>query len=407
MKNSTPRFFYGYTMVAIGFCMMAALWGAFGAFGVFFKPMLEDLGWTRAMTASAYSFSWVIQGMTAIAMGRLNDKLGPRITMTLGGVLLGMGYWLMSQTNTLWQFFLFYGVIVGVGMGAAFVPITSTIARWFLARRSLMMGITMAGGGMGTLLTPPIANQLVASLGWRISYLILGIAVMIVILVAAQFLKRDPSKMGLKPYGIDKSGEQEMTVEVRSLSLREAVVTSQFWLFTGLSFCLGFSAYTIIVHIVPHMIDLGVSDAIAASLLSTVGIGAIAGRLMLGTLADRIGNRNGTAIGFIIMAVAVLPLAGATQLWVIYVLIALFGIAWAAGVTHPPLIADLFGLGAHGVVLGLTTVGYTIGAAVGPVLGGYIFDVTGSYNLAFILSGILGIVGLVLAMLIKPLKDKM
>ncbi len=405
MKNSSTGLFYGYVMVAIGFCLMTTFWGSLTAFGVFFKPMLEEFGWTRAMTASAYSLSWILQGLTAIAMGKLNDKFGPRLTITIGGVLVGLGYLLMSQMDALWKFFLFYGVIIGIGMGTGFVPVTSTIARWFFARRGLMMGIVMAGGGMGTLLVPPVASQLVASYGWRVSYLIMGGAVLIIILVAAQFLRRDPSKMGLQPYGQNRSGEQEMRMEARSLSLREAVITRQFWMFSGLSFCLGFSAYVVIVHIVPHMLDLGASDAVAASLLSTAGVGTIPGRLLLGILGDRIGNRNTAAIGFIIMAVALFPLAAAKQLWLLYIIAVIFGVAFAAGVTHPPLIADLFGLGAHGVLLGLTTIGYTIGAAVGPVVGGYIFDVAHSYQAAFVLSGFLAVIGLILTMLIKTSRE--
>jgi len=182
------KLFYGYIIVAAGFLIMTVMWGTYYSFGIFFEPVLKEFGWTRAATAGAFSLSLVLTGFFAIVMGRLNDRFGPRKVITACALLLGAGYILMSQISALWELYLFYGLILGIGLGGAFVPVASTISRWFIRRRSLMTGITASGIGVGTFLMPPIANWLISSYGWRTSYIIIGAAaVVLIIIVIAMF----------------------------------------------------------------------------------------------------------------------------------------------------------------------------------------------------------------------------
>ena len=141
-----------------GFIILVSMYGTLYSFGVFLKPMLGELGWTRAMTSGAYSLCFLLSGVVAIAAGRLNDKFGPKAVLSCAGFLLGVGYFLMARITTPWELYLYYGVIVGVGMGGGIAPSLSTVAKWFVKKRGLMTGITVAGTATGTLVTPLIAN---------------------------------------------------------------------------------------------------------------------------------------------------------------------------------------------------------------------------------------------------------
>ncbi len=391
-------------MVAAAFLIMVLMLGVLNTFGVFFKPMLTDLGWTRAVTSGAFSVSWIIQGLLAIAVGRLNDRLGPRIVISVCGCILGLGFLLMSQTSALWQLYLFYGVIIGTGMSGSFVPLTSTVARWFVKRRGVMTGIVVAGSGAGGLIAPPLANWLISIYDWRMSYIILGGIALVAVILVAQFLRRDPAQMGLTPYGESKE-ETELNGGTKAFSLREAASVRQFWLVVGTYICLGFAMFTIFVHIVPHATDLGFSAATAASILAAAGGAGVIGRLLLGGVADRIGNKRVFIIGFVLMAASLFWLITARETWMLYLLAAVFGFATGGcAVSSSPLVAELFGLRSHGLILGVINLGYCIGAAAGPFLAGYVFDVTGSYNVAFLVCAVASVLGLILSSVLKPTK---
>jgi len=156
-----PKLFYGYVVVVSGFFVLLVSFGFFSSFGVFFKPMLADFGWTRAPTSGAFAVSFVVQGILGTIMGSLTDRFGSRILVTLCGIVTALGYMLMSQISNIGQLYLFYGFIIGAGMGGIFVPLVSTTARWFIKRRSLMTGIVLAGLGAGAFITPPLTNWLI------------------------------------------------------------------------------------------------------------------------------------------------------------------------------------------------------------------------------------------------------
>ncbi|NNG08266.1 MAG: MFS transporter, partial [Desulfobacteraceae bacterium] len=222
-REDEKGIFYGYLVVAAAFLIMVVMWAVFYAFGVFFRPILNEFGWTRAMTSGAFSLSSISMGLLGIAMGGLNDKFGPRIVMSVCGLLLGIGYLLMSQLEALWQLYLFYGIILGTGMGGGFVPLMTTVARWFDQRRGMMTGIVTAGIGIGALVGPPVANGLISTDGWRSSYTILGSIVLVVIVLSAQFLKRDPSQVRQVSPGEEQRGKKGPPMRNGELSLGEAI----------------------------------------------------------------------------------------------------------------------------------------------------------------------------------------
>ena len=406
LPGARPRFFYGYVVVGAALLIMAIMWGAYNSFGIFFEPVLAYFNRTRTIISGSLSLSWIMQGLLGIIMGRLTDRLGPRVVLTISGFLVGLGYLLMWKIGAVWQLYLFYGVIIGSGMGGSWVPIVSTVARWFAKRRSLMTGIVLSGISIGTLIGAPVASRLISAYDWRMSYVIVSGIVLVVVVLAAQLLRRDPTQAKQRPYGENEGEKQEPVSETHSFSLREAVRTRQFWLTSSMFFCFGFCFYTIMTHIVLHAIGLGISSTSAANILATIGGLSIVGRIVLGSAADRFGNRQVFIIGFILMAAALFWLVPAKELWALYLFVVVFGFAIGGCATsESPLVAGLFGLRSHGLILGvINLLGFIFGAAVGPLIGGYIFDTTNSYQLAFIICAAMSVVGLILTVLLSPLQ---
>jgi MFS family permease len=374
-------------------------------FGVFFKPILSEFGWTRAITSGAFSLSMMISGLAGIPLGMLNDRLGPRIVLSLCGLLLGLGLLLMSQVNAVWHFYLFYGFVMGIGV-SSMVPLTSTVVRWFVKRRTLMSGIVVAGTGMGAIIGPPVADRLIAAYDWRTAYIILGFIVFVVIIVSAQFLRRDPSQKGQVPYGEHLENEQPKSRN-DDFKLKEAVTTGQFWLVFGQFICFGFSLFVVMVHIVPHATDLGISSINAAGILALIGAVSIISKIAMGRVGDIIGNKRGFIIGFILVFLSLSWLLFTRELWGFYLFAVIFAVGFGAHIAqHSPAVAGLFGLTAHGSIYGVLGLGMTAGEALGPVVAGYIFDITKDYKIAFLVTIVVCISGLILTALTRTTLSK-
>ena len=403
IEDRKPKFFYGYVVVIAAFIIMMVMGGTLYSFGVFFKPLLTEFGWTRAMTSGAFSLSMLMYGALAIVTGRLSDRFGPRIVATVCGFLLGLGYLLMSQIGAIWHFYLFYGVIIGIGLSGYYVPLVSTAARWFTQRRGMMTGIVVSGLGIGTVIMPPIASWLISTYGWRTSYIIMGIIALVFTILAAQFLRRDPGQMRLLPYGEKGVEEDSLGLEAGGFSFRQAIHTRQFWLLCAINICFGFFLQVIMVHIVPHATDLEISAASAASVLAIIGGTSTAGRITMGSISDRIGNKSAFIICCIMLSIALFWLLAAKELWMFCLFAGIFGFGYGGSLPVVSLImAELFGLSSLGAILGSTDFILTIGAAVGPVLAGRIFDITGSYQPAFLVCAIISVTGVILASLLRP-----
>jgi MFS family permease len=396
-------FFYGYVVAAAAAFIMVLVFSVHYSFGVFFLPLLNEFGWTRAMTAGAFSLVWIAQGLLAIVMGGLNDRFGPRLVLTICGALIGTGYLLMSQVGAVWHLYLFYGVIVGAGLGGTFVPLTSTTARWFVARRGLMTGLVTAGVGIGALVGPPITSSLISGYDWRGSYFILGSVVLVGVTLASQLLRKDPAEMGTIPYGADGRVQTSSRSTTHGLALNQALHTRQFWIMVIAFLCYGFSLSAILLHLAPHAADLGISATSAANLIAMIGAASVVGKVWLGSATDRIGNKNVYLIGFALLAASLFGLVPLTQLSTLYLFAMVFGLAYGAlAAAHSPLVAWLFGIRQHGLIFGVSFNGWTTGCALGPIFAGYVFDSTGSYQLAFLVCGLLSVVGLVLTTRLTP-----
>ncbi len=404
--ENKPKFFYGYVVVAAAFSIQVIGFGLYSSFGVFFNPLLAEFGWSRTTISGAVSLFAVMMGLFSMITGGLNDRFGPRILTAVCGIFWGLGYLLMSQTDAVWQLYLFYGVVVGIGISCIDVLPLTTIARWFVRKRGMMSGIAKAGAGVGILIVPLVVTWLISSYGWRTSFVIIGIVALVFTVAIAQFLRRDPGKMGQLPYGEGDNGLQSFNSETGGFSLRRAIRTRQFWMLGVIYIIIIFCGDAILVHIVPHAVDLEISPTSAASLLAVIGGVSIGSRFIMGSAGDRIGNRWAMIICLLILAVTFLWLQIADELWMLYLFAVIYGFAHGGLFTlMSPWIAELFGLDSHGAIFG--TVGFvgTMGGALGPVLFGRIFDVTRSYQLAFLVSTVVSIVAIILTLLVRPFAE--
>jgi MFS family permease len=405
VKNrGEPRFFYGYVIVAVVFLILMTMLIIKFSYGVFFEPFIREFNWSRTIISGASALNDIAFGSLCVVTAKLCERFNPRVIVSICGVLMGLSCFLMSQINSVWQLYFYFGILIAFSM-SAFIVLISIVARWFAKRRALMTGVVLSGLGVALTIGPLVANWLIAMYGWRQSLLILGIASLVIIVLAAQFLKRDPRQVGQLPYGA--SSIEQHASDVRELSLSEALRTRQLWFICGMYFAFCFCYVAIVVHIVIHGIDMGLTPANAANILAIYGIVSVVSLNMMGMSGDRFGNRRTFAICFLLLAVSFSWLLVAGGAWQLYLFGVILGLAWGGlQVLFSPLVAELFGLKSHGVILGVANFWGAIGAASGPLLAGYIFDKTGSYNMAFIICIAVAIIAFVLTLLLRALPRK-
>lgn len=394
--------------------IMTLLSGLHYSYGVFFKPLMDTFGWSRAVTSGAFYVYMVLYGFLTPVSGILTDRYGPRFTVTACGVLMGTGFLLMSQISSAWQMYLIYGLLIGIGYSAGYVPPISTSARWFTEKRGLVLGIVVSGVGIGAMIMPPLLRYFISTLGWRGAYIIVGLMVFAIVIPAALLLKRDPKDVGLLPYG-QRADDQKpqpaagtttvaATVE-HSLTLRQAVRRRPFWGVLSLYALAMIGGQMIVVHLVPYGTDVGLTPAAAATLLTLFGGFGILGRLVTGGVSDRIGGRATVAICLFIQSALLLwlTLAGGPHMLYFFAAILGFFYGWTVPM-FPTITGELFGVQTMGAVFGGITAGAGIGSATGPFLAGFIFDVTGNYKLAFLTGAIILAVAAVIALLLRKSK---
>jgi OFA family oxalate/formate antiporter-like MFS transporter len=414
-QAKAPRFFYGWVVVAAAFCVALVAYGIQYSFGIFLEPLEEDFGWSWTLISGAASLFMFSRGALAILTGWATDRHGPRIIVAIGGFFLGLGLILTSQSSAAWQLYLFYGLMGGFGLSVAFAPLMATVSRWFVSKRGLAIGIVAAGIGAGTAVIPPLANYLIATFeGWSQPYIILGFLTWIILIPGALLLRRSPEEKGLLPLGKAEAiaGDEEnsniakkedsLTSGRGGFSLKDAARTRAFWLLLAMIVFWSICVQMTMIHIFPHATNLGITREVAANFMIVIGIFSIIGRPVMGAVSDRLGGKLTLAICLVLQALAMFWLLRATDIWMLYLFAAVFGFAYGGCVPQLPVIAgEIFELKSIGAIVGVQMLGVAIGGAIGPLLGGYVFDVTGSYYFAFTVSGVCTIITLILLAFIR------
>ena len=404
-------FFYGWVIVIASTILLTMQAGIFYSFGVFFKPVAADFGWNRALTSGVHSVLMLSHGFFGTLMGWLADRFGPVKVMVFCAFAIGLGLMLTSQIDTLWQFYVTYGLVVGMGVSGGMPVTTGTTARWFIKRRGLALGIVSAGVGLGTLIILPTAERLIAAFTWSGAYFILGLAAWVVMTLSALFLRRDPEGMGYRAYGVprplaetDAGGSSEISYVAPDIgiSLQAAVRTRPLWLLLFAFLLFSFCLQMIMVHLVNYATDLGITPLVAATLLSVVGIGSMLGRLAMGAASDRIGSSNALAICCVVLSISILWLVFTKELWMFYLFAIIFGFAYGGEVPQmAALVGQLFGLRSVAALVGIVLAGTSMGGALGAWVGGRIFDVTESYQIAFTIAVVVSVAALTLVLTLR------
>jgi MFS family permease len=376
-------------LIVLGACLTQfTIIGLLFSYGLFFKIFEAEFGWSRTLLSSCMSFAFIVMGVLAFFGGRLSDRYGPRLVLAVTGTLCGTGYALLSQVTQPWQLFAVFGLFIGVGMATHDVVTLSTIARQFRRRRGIMTGVVKVGTAAGQITIPPIAAFLIAIYDWRLALMILGLAAIASLLVSALLMKSPPASTG--------SGGEADTAGSR---FQEARRTRTLWMICAIQFSFFSTVTTIPLHIVVHGMDLGMTPALAAILLSVLGGASVAGRLSIGALVDRIGGRRALILCFVPLIASLLAFLAISAPWALFAAVAVYGFAHGGFFTViSPTVAEYFGLQAHGAIFGLILFFGTIGGAAGPILAGRIFDLTDSYAPAFAALAALATLGLALVL---------
>ena len=391
-------FYFGWIIVSGCFITLALVYSLQYSFSVFFVTLIREFGWSRSVGAGAFSLFNLFSTLTGPLIGSLILTLGLQRVVLLGALLLGGGLFLCSFIETWWQFYLFFGIIVALGVGAAgWVPNITLIQLWFREKRGLATGIISSGVGIGILSVVPATQHLILRVGWRTTYRLTALMIpLVVISIALVLLKRPPSaRPGLpgEREGAKAPSRDLLIVDgawtSRSWNLRQAAGTKRFWLL-GLAFFLGnFLTQSIFAHQVAFFVDHALSAVLASYLVGLVGVVSIGGKILWGALSDRIGREVTFTLGmlcftlgmFLLILFDLFPSYSLT-----YAYSVCFGMGYGVTAALPPLItADLFEGPAFGHIFGAFMVFTGLGAAMGAWFTGLIYDWTGSYVPAFIL----------------------
>ncbi len=355
-----------WRMVAATFVALFAVYGVAYSFGAFFKPMAAEFGARRGATSAVFSITVLVWCVLGPVTGHLSDRFGPRIVVATGAIGMGVGLALTSMINRLWLGYLSYGLGVGVGVACAYVPMVAVVGGWFLRRRNTALGIAVAGIGFGTVCGAPIAAELIDHLGWRATYLMFAIASTMILLACAWMVERPP-----------------VHVTVSRVQLRDALRSPAFGFLYASSVMVSIVIFVPFVYLPSFAHDHGASEFASAALVGIIGGASVAGRMGLGSMADRAGVVRLYQASFLVLALSYgLWLAAAS-----YPMMVIFAIVMGAGyggyvALSPAVVAHMFGTQRMGTMLGALYTSGGIGAMVGPPMVGVIIDRTGSYRVA-------------------------
>ncbi|HSB73647.1 MAG TPA: MFS transporter [Candidatus Methylomirabilis sp.] len=392
-------FFYGWIIVGLAF-LSTGVWASMRTtFSVLFVALLEEFRWSRAGGAGVQSLAFVVYTVTAPAVGALIDRLGPRRVILPGIVLLSTGLCLSSRVQSLGQFYVFYGLLVALGVTfVSIVAYSAILAHWFERRRGTASGIAVSGMGLLTFVLVPLTQYVIDRAGWRTAFLVLGVLVFVLLFPAsAAFLRHKPQDMHLLPDGPAPVSGPTKGLRIidhdwaqTEWTLSRAAREGRFWALLAFAFLGIIPVYMLVIHAARFLVDCGFPRMTAAVMIALVGVISSGFRILWGWLSDRVGREKTFTAGAGCLAAAALCLVGLRDAQLplpAYLFVLFFGAGWGATApTFMSVSADLFQGRSFGLIYGVTEAVIGLGSAIGPWLGGFMFDWQQSYRPAFLVA---------------------
>jgi MFS family permease len=390
---------YRWVIVGAGALMTCVALGAMFSLAIFQEPIATATNWSHVGIASAMTLNFIVMGIGGFLWGAASDRFGPRIVVLIGSVLLGLALVLASRAQTLLQFQLAYGILVGLAASTFFAPMIATTTAWFEENRSLAVSLVSAGMGVAPMTISPLARWLISAYDWRTAMLIIGVSVWVLLLPAALLVRRPPAVTG--------DPTADFSADSRGPSLSQVLQSPQF-LVLGLTFFACCAAHSgPIFHMVSYATLCGVAPMAAVSIYSVEGLAGLGGRLLYGGLADRIGVKPVLVAGLLVQAIALATYLFVSRLGEFYALAIIFGSAYGGVMPlYAVLAREYFGPRIIGTVFGAATMLSSLGMAFGPLIGGWIFDTFSNYSWLFIGSAMVGLGAAGIALAFPPLPRK-
>ncbi|MGQ9479088.1 MAG: L-lactate MFS transporter [Thermoproteota archaeon] len=387
-------------VVTVGFVVNLML-GIVYAWSVFVNPLMNTYSWSKTDATLPFTVFLLVFAITMVPAGKLQDLKGPRTVAMAGGFLLGLGFILSSlieKTSNIWLLVVMYGVISGAGCGFGYAAPIPCTRKWFPRRPGLAVGLVVMGFGMSTLLFAPLETVLIKEMGISKTFLIFGILLLTVSVTAAFFLENPPRDLAIPVSGANTGSAIDYT-------FREMVKTPQFYILWVMFFFMSTAGLMVIGHVAAFAGESGMDPIVAAFAASVLSLFNAFGRPGSGIISDKMGRTKTMFILFLVQALMMSILIKCTTMPTLYLAVAVIGFIYGANFSlFPSAIGDLYGVKNIGVNYGLLFTSYGAGGVLGPILGGYFFDVTGSYYAAFQTAAILCLIAAVMGLLIKPFK---
>jgi MFS family permease len=388
---------YGWVMVGLGALMTCVAAGAMFSLAVFLGPIAASTGWSRAAISSAMTLNFLAMGIGGFAWGAASDRFGARPVCVAGGAILALGLVLAGQSREVWQFQASWGVLVGFATGSFFAPMISVVSGWFERRRSLAVALVSVGVGVAPMTMSPLAAWLITHVDWRTAETILAGVVCAIIIPAALMVRTPPSMTDGGRAGVGAGDE------ARGMTLPEALRSRAFVVLAATFFACCATHSGPIFHTVSYAIGCGLPVMAAVTIYSMEGVGGLIGRVVFGLAGDRFGAKRVLVIGLLVQAFGAGAYVFASHLPDFYVVATVFGFAYGGVMPLYAVIArEYFGQQILGAVFGAAAMVSSLGMALGPWLGGWIFDTFHGYSLLYIGSAVVGLGAVAIALTFPP-----
>ena len=393
------RLSYGWAIVGVGIVVSCIGQGSVVSLGVFLQPMSESMGWSRTGISSVATLNFLAMGIGSFVWGALSDRFGTRAIVLSGGILLGLGLLGASQATTLLQFQATFGIVVGLAAGSLYAPMMSAVTGWFTRNRTLAVALVSAGLGLGSTTVAPLARWIISTADWRVAMLVLAALAWVLVIPGALLIRRPPAASpSATPGTTDRSPAHDLTVGQALRTPQFAVIALTFF-----ACCTAHSGP--IFHMVTNAIDHGIPAMAAATVFSVAGLASLCGRILCGLIADRVGAAPTLVAGLGLQAMAVSFYLMTQDLASFYAVSLVFGLAYGSVMPlYAILVRETFGPKIMGAVFGAAAFVSTLGMALGPWFGGWLYDALGDYFWLYIGSFGIGLGAVAVAYTFRTLR---